>query len=304
MTTRSSLTFLFSTMMACNGGGADSASESTSSTSTDASGAPTGSSGVPTTSGTSTGTVGSDSDSDGTTTGTTTSTGAIETATTTTGTSTSETTTTTTSTSTTTDEGTTEPVDPCDPDPCAAPQRCQDGACLDPEPPGAGQVLVVEMMIDPHLSDYDAEWFELLNVSQDYLDLDGCRLADLGVNGNDHPIDAGGPLVLGPGERMVMAKTADPAVNGGIEGVAYAFAQEFSLTNTGDAFILRCDDVDVDVVEFEPMTWPYDTGVGMQLDPGQADALANDAPAAWCAALGEYFPMHTGSPGAPNPPCR
>lgn len=297
MTTRSLLTFLFSTMMACNGGGADSASESTSSTSTDTSAAPTGSSGVPTTSGTSTGTVGSDSDSDGTTAGTTTGTSTSTSETTTTGTSTSE----TTGTSTT---GTTEPVDPCDPDPCAAPQHCQDGACLDPEPPGAGQVLVVEMMIDPHLSDYDAEWFELLNVSEDYLDLDGCRLADLGVNGNDHPIDAGGPLVLGPGERMVMAKTADPAVNGGIEGVAYAFAQEFSLTNTGDAFILRCDDVDVDVVEFEPMTWPYDTGVGMQLDPGQADALANDAPAAWCAALGEYFPMHTGSPGAPNPPCR
>ncbi|WAS98068.1 hypothetical protein [Nannocystis punicea] len=300
MSTRYSLAFLSSWMMACGGGGMDSASSSTSSTSnatTEPGGEPTSTSGAPTTSGTSTGTEGSDSDSDGasSTTGTsTTSTGGVET-TTTSGTST---------TSTTTGDGTTAPIDPCDPDPCAAPQHCQDGQCLDPEPPGEGQVIVVEMMIDPQLSDFDAEWFELLNVSDDDLDLDGCHLADLGVNDDDHPIDAGGPLVLGPGERMVMAKTVDSAVNGGLEGVAYAFAQGFSLTNTGDAFILRCGDVDVDVVEFEPMTWPYDTGVAIQLDPGQEEALANDVPGAWCAATAEYFSLHTGSPGAANPPCR
>lgn len=206
---------------------------------------------------------------------------------------------------TTTDGTTTAPVDPCDPDPCAAPQHCEDGACLDPPHPGEGQVIVVEMMIDPAtLSDYDAEWFELLNVTEQYLDLQGCHLVDLGVNDNDHTIDAGGPLVIAPGALMVMAKTTDPAANGGIADVAYGFAQEFSLTNTGDAFILRCADIDVDTVEFAPMVWPYDVGVGMQLDPALADATANDDPGAWCAATAEYVAANTGTPGAANPPCR
>lgn len=203
-----------------------------------------------------------------------------------------------------TDATTTAPVDPCDPDPCAAPQHCEDGLCIDPPRPGAGQVIVVEMMIDPAtLSDYDAEWFELFNTTDQHLDLQGCHLVDLGVNDNDHTIDAGGPLVLSPGALMVMAKTTDPAANGGIADVAYGFAQEFSLTNTGDAFILRCDDIDVDTVEFAPRIWPYDVGVGMQLDPALSDATANDDPGAWCAATDEYVAGNTGTPGVANPPC-
>ncbi len=213
--------------------------------------------------------------------------------------------TTSSSTSTAATDGTTAPVDPCDPDPCAAPQHCEDGACIDPPHPGEGQVIVVEMMIDPAtLSDYDGEWFELFNTTDQYLDLQGCHLVDLGVNDNDHTIDAGGPLVIAPGALMVMAKTTDPAANGGIADVAYGFAQEFSLTNTGDAFILRCADIDVDTVEFAPMIWPYDVGVGMQLDPALADATANDDPGAWCAATAEYVAANTGTPGAANSPCR
>ncbi|MDC0666501.1 hypothetical protein [Nannocystis radixulma] len=289
-------------LLACGDDGSDAASATdgtnTSSSSTTAD---------PPTTGTSTTTSGSDSDSATAdpTTGTTTTSGTTTTGTTAVDPTTSTTTSTTTSDTTTSDTtGTTAPADPCDPDPCVAPQHCEEGACIDPGRPGEGQVIVVEMMIDPQLTDYDAEWFELKNITDEYFDLDGCVLADLGVNDDDHLVDAGGPLVIAPGGRMVMAKTVDAAQNGGIDDVAYAFAQQFSLTNTGDAFILRCDDVDVDIVEFEPMTWPFATGVGMQLDPGQEDALANDEPAAWCAAAGEYFPMHTGTPGADNPPCR
>lgn len=217
--------------------------------------------------------------------------------------STTEESSTTEETSTTDETSTTEPVDPCDPNPCLEWQQCVDGVCVDPGRPGEGQVIVVEMMIDPLLSDFDAEWFELKNVSDEHLDLDGCRLVDLGVDGDDLLLDNGDPLVIAPGERMVMAKTADSAVNGGLQDVAYEFGQGFSLTNTGDVFILRCDGVDVDVVEYAPMAWPVAVGVAMQLDPGQEDAAANDAAASWCAATEVYAPMHTGTPGAANPPC-
>jgi hypothetical protein len=131
----------------------------------------------------------------------------------------------------------------------------------------------------------------------------GCRLMDLGVNMDDLEIDPGGPLVLAPGARVVMARTADPAANGGVAGVVFAFGDLYSLTNTGDAFILRCGDVDVDTVEFAPTTWPYGVGVGMQQGPAMTSAVANDEAAAWCAAASEYIAMNTGSPGADNPPC-
>ena len=283
------LSALLTLALACNGDPAGTASVSgTSSSTTSTTGdAPTSSSTAPDPS---TSTSTSDgSDSDGATTGPVPTTGDP---------------TSSTSSSSTTD-GTTAAVDPCDPDPCVAPQHCEGGVCQGPPPPGEGEVIVVEMMIDPaQLSDYDAEWFELLNITGKHLDLNGCHLADLGVNDNDHTIDAGGPLVIGPGALMVMAKTADAAANGGIADVAHGFAQEFSLTNTGDAFILRCADVDIDVVEFEPRTWPYDVGVAMQLGPAVADAAANDDPAAWCAATAEYTAANTGTPGAANPPCR
>lgn len=211
----------------------------------------------------------------------------------------------TTSTSTTTStSSTTMPVDPCDPDPCDPPQQCVDGTCVDPGPPGEGQVIAVEMMVNPlTLFDSDAEWIELKNIGDQYVDLDGCELRDLGVNGDAHTIDAGGPLVLAPGALMVLAKTAVEADNGGIADVAYAFGDAFSLTNEGDAFVLRCGDVDVDIVEYDAMTWPLDPGLALQLDPGEESAEANDAPAAWCAATVEYHPENTGSPGAANLPC-
>lgn len=293
--------------LACNGGSASTDSTDSNGSSsgpdttpaTDSGSTGPGSSTTDDASGSESATMGSEvptTTTDPTTTGTTTEVSSTTEGTTTEGTTTEE--------SSTTDEtSTTEPVDPCDPNPCLEWQQCVDGVCVEPGRPGEGQVIVVEMMIDPLLSDFDAEWFELKNVSDEHLDLDGCRLVDLGVDGDDLLLDNGDPLVIAPGERMVMAKTADSAVNGGLQDVAYEFGQGFSLTNTGDVFILRCDGVDVDVVEYAPMIWPVAVGVAMQLDPGQEDAAANDAAASWCAATEVYAPMHTGTPGAANPPC-
>lgn len=184
------------------------------------------------------------------------------------------------------------------------PQACLDGACAPPLSPAPGEVIFVEMMQDPvELNDHEAEWIELKNLGPLPVDLDGCRLVDLGVNMDDHLLDAGGPLVIQPGALMVMAKSVDPLVNGGIEGVAYAFGEGFSLTNPADAAVLRCDDVDIDVVAYESDGWPFTGGQAMSLDPGQEEAMANDFAAAWCGATEEYTAMNRGTPGAPNPAC-
>jgi hypothetical protein len=192
----------------------------------------------------------------------------------------------------------------CSPATCAAPSSCLDDECVAPQKPAPGEVIIVELMIDPvTLSDNFAEWIEVLNVSAVAVDLTGCRLLDLGVNADDHLIDAGAPLVLLPGELMLLGKSTSAADNGTIP-VDYAYGEfGVSLTNTGDDLILRCDDVDVDQVGWTPEAWPYDTGVAMQLDPAMQDGVANDAATAWCAATNVYSAGNTGTPGAANTPC-
>lgn len=192
----------------------------------------------------------------------------------------------------------------CSPATCAAPSSCVDDECVAPQKPAPGEVIFVELMIDPvTLSDNFAEWIEVLNVGAAAVDLAGCRLLDLGVNGDDHVIDAGAPLVVLPGELLLLGKSTSAADNGGIP-VAYAYGEfGVSLTNTGDDLILRCDDVDVDQVGWTPDAWPYGTGVAMQLDAGTQDGVSNDGAGAWCAAGNVYSAGNTGTPGAANTAC-
>jgi hypothetical protein len=200
-------------------------------------------------------------------------------------------------------EGTTG-ADACSPATCPAPSSCRDDECVAPQKPAPGEVIIVELMIDPvTLSDNFAEWIEVLNVSASAVDLTGCRLLDLGVNVDDHLIDPGAPLVLLPGELMLLGKSMSATDNGAIP-IEYAYGEfGVSLTNTGDDLILRCDDVDVDQVGWSPDAWPYDTGVAMQLDPAMQRGGANDAATAWCAATNVYSAGNTGTPGAANTPC-
>ena len=183
-------------------------------------------------------------------------------------------------------------------------QLCEAGACVPIPPPGAGALVFVELQPDPvTLSDADAEWFELKNVTDAPVDLEGCVLSDLGVNDDAHTIESGGPLVVEAGALVVLAKTDAVELNGGIEGVVYSFGELFSLTNTGDDVILSCDDVEVDSLSYTPQEWPYDVGVAMRLDPAKQSADANDDPASWCAAVSEYHPGNLGTPGVANQPC-
>ncbi|PCC68817.1 lamin tail domain-containing protein [Nannocystis exedens] len=207
-------------------------------------------------------------------------------------------------TGTTTGDATTEPTDPCEPNPCTAPQNCVEGACVDPAHPAAGEVILVEMMIDVReLGDNNGEWIEFKNVSDRHVDLNGCTLSDVEV-GAAFPIDAGGPLVIAPGALVLMGKTTDAAVNGGIT-VDHAYGDAIALNDTNGIITLACAELPVDIVEYFAGLWPYGTGDGLQLDPGHEDATANDDPESWCRALEEYAPpMNTGTPGAPNPPCR
>jgi hypothetical protein len=168
--------------------------------------------------------------------------------------------------------------------------------------PMVGEVIFTELMPNPDMIvDTAGEWVELKNLSKDTLDIGGCHLKDAGTNGDDHTINVA-TLTMLPDAVIVMAKTDDPAQNGGIQGVAYAFAGGFALTNTGDEVILECDGVVIDSVVYTDM-WPFTKGAAMQLASGKLTAMANDVQTNWCTATATYAPSELGTPGTTGNQC-
>ncbi len=180
---------------------------------------------------------------------------------------------------------------------------CVGAGCAPTQP---GEIVITEIMYDPQfgLDDDAAEWIELYNASLRPVDLDGCVLAD------DPDLPEAltiRDLVLEPGELAVFARSANPALNGGL-AVAQTFA--FALGNEGDVVELICDDVKIDRVEYDDgPDFPDAAARSLSLDPDALDADDDDG-AAWCLGATPYFrdPVgadrdNFGTPGALNPAC-
>lgn len=187
---------------------------------------------------------------------------------------------------------------------CAADGRlCRAGACLlDLPSPGAGEVVVTEIMYDPQgeLSEERAEWVELYNNTQEALRLDGCLFRD---NDPTHraPLDG---LVMAPQSYLVLGRTLDMAMNGGI---AAAATFGFGLNNGGDSAVVACGEQIIDEVAYSAAGgFPgAAAATAINLDP-QAYGLDNAVGASWCLATTTYYSgatPHLGTPGAANVSC-
>ncbi len=169
--------------------------------------------------------------------------------------------------------------------------------------PGLGQsgdVVITEIMQDPAaVSDTTGEWIELYNASGRVIDLNGWTVRDAGVD--HHRIQAGGPLLIVPGEYLVLGREADSAVNGGVV-VDYDYSG-FLLGNDADEIILLDGaNNEVDRVAYDGGdAFPNPTGASMTLlDVTLDNSLGASWGASWLpwpGGAGDF-----GSPGAANPP--
>ncbi len=180
-------------------------------------------------------------------------------------------------------------------------KSCAGGVCVAEgegnTPTEKGQILVTEVM--PKSQDGssdDGEWFEIFNNTAMVLDLGGCKVTDL-----EGTSTLASPFLIGPGEYMVFARSADPVKNHGIEA-DFVYASTLQLANGGDQIIVSCGEVTVDQVDYDG-TWVM-TGVSIQLSNDLYDEELNDDLAAWCLSTSSFGTAgKLGTPGLENILC-
>ncbi|NNK80050.1 MAG: T9SS type A sorting domain-containing protein, partial [Flavobacteriales bacterium] len=161
-------------------------------------------------------------------------------------------------------------------------------------------VIITEIMKDPaSVEDGFGEYFEIYNLEDTIVDINGWVLSDDGSN--SHTINNGGPLTIGSGEFLVLGINSDGLTNGGLT-VDYQYSS-YTLSNGDDEVILSVGANEVDRVAYDDITFPDSTGASLNLDPGSFDAIANDNGANWCFSTSTYGDGDQGTPGSANDAC-
>ncbi len=184
---------------------------------------------------------------------------------------------------------------------------CVEGTCRIP-PPGPGDLVITEFLANPNVPDTVGEWFEVLNVTDHALDIQGLVLKDEGTD--VHTLPVGTPIVVQPGQYFLFGCSDDLGVSG-FAGVDYVYPRgSFQLANTSDEIQLVMDGVLVDEVWYGQNAPSGDRGPGVStgtstaLNPAvTADATANDLGVNWCYSSSTYGGSDQGTPGEPNDTC-
>jgi hypothetical protein len=159
--------------------------------------------------------------------------------------------------------------------------------------PVAGDLVFTEVMAAPlAVPETDGEWFELLNRSNKTVELCGCFLLNLQSISTVIP-----PIRMRPAERIVLARSRDPARNGGIDADGLF---GFSLANVDGTLIIQCGS------SLDTITWPTSApGRSWTLDPTFSHPDFNNSPAAWCFPATPTYNASgdAGTPGQPNVDC-
>ena len=162
-------------------------------------------------------------------------------------------------------------------------------------------LFISEFMVNPaEADDNKGEWIELTNGGFKTVNLNGLMIAD---NAKEAVIE--GDILIEGSQSIVLGRSDDPTLNGGIDNVAYVISG-INLNNGDDAVILKdIDGTELDRIDYnEDEGWFLSAGVAMQLDPEQASGPGeHNDPSLWCPAPIDYGLGDFGSPGAFNPPC-
>ncbi len=159
--------------------------------------------------------------------------------------------------------------------------------------PGPGDLIISELMIDLEGDDAGREWFEIQNISDHAVLIDGLTLLD---EGDDNATDVRAPgRLLEPGERLVLAESEAAALPEGTNVVYYG--DDIGLDNGDGGLAIFAGDEMIDTVVWDRVDgWPVVQNSAMSLDSAAMTTEDNNYRQSWCAT-----PSPT--PGAENPTC-
>lgn len=177
------------------------------------------------------------------------------------------------------------------------------GTCIDATtnalrpvvPPGAGEVIVTEVLANPSVREATQEWFEVLALRS--VDLNDVTVATATATDK---LTASKCLRVEAGSYAIIARSADPFVNGDLP--APLITTTLSLANSNERLSLVLGDAGIDMAAITTSA----NGVAWQLDPTLLSAAANDDPASFCHATqpwGADGGGDWGTPAAANTAC-
>ncbi|MEX1368826.1 MAG: hypothetical protein AB1Z98_37205, partial [Nannocystaceae bacterium] len=178
------------------------------------------------------------------------------------------------------------------------PVSCVDvgGVLREARAPVGGDVVITEVMSDPSMVSDDAgEWVEIL-VSAD-IDLNGLALGEEGDLSDATPLTGNDCVPVAAGTRLILARSDDPALNGGLPRVDGQF--DFSLNQSDNDVVLSYGGQIVDVLSYGSTA----AGVAHNVDPDFETPDGNDDPNVQCRATTPYGDGDLGTPGAANVEC-
>lgn len=157
---------------------------------------------------------------------------------------------------------------------------------------GDSSVVITEIMINPaSVSDSYGEWFELVNVSENSIDLNGWIIKD--GQDNQHIIDnSENSFLILSGEYIVLSRNNDSSSNGGL--ISDYVYSGISLSNSEDALILIDNqNAIIDEVNYNS-SWGISSGASIEVHDITTN---NNNRINWYEAESVYGAGDLGTPG-------
>ncbi|MCD4729910.1 MAG: FG-GAP-like repeat-containing protein, partial [Bacteroidales bacterium] len=162
---------------------------------------------------------------------------------------------------------------------------------------GPGPVVINEVMINPTaVNDLFGEWFEVHNISDSAVDLNGWTIKDLDFD--SHTINSS--VIVPPGQYCIFGIDGNISQNGGVQ-VDYVYSAIFFSNTAPDELLLIAPNLDtVDMVVWDAgLCFPNPIGSSIELiNP----FLNNNVGINWIAATLPFGQGDNGTPGMVNLP--
>ena len=157
---------------------------------------------------------------------------------------------------------------------------------------GDSSIVISEIMINPSaVSDSYGEWFEVVNMTDMTIDLQGWTIKDGDENG--HIINnIGNTLLISSGEYIVLSRNNDFSINGGL--ISDYVYEGISFSNSEDAILLM--NVEGEIIDEVQYTnsWPILSGSSIEIHDLN---LNNNDNFNWFSATSTYGDGDFGTPG-------